>query len=334
MAQRFDPDRGLTTADPIPVARNVDFNPTYSVGAFSASQTGILAYYSGGAALNSRLTFLDMAGQPGDFRQLSISPDGKTLAVDCSDPKIGAPDIWLYDLERGTASRFTSSRTAEMNPTWSPGGERIVYYASSNGLIQKSIGGTSAEELLLKSDRVMHPSDWSHDGRFIIYPRIDPKTKDDIWLLPLIGDRKPLPFLQTEFNETQAKLSPGDRWLAYTSDETGRDEVYVQSFPAPGAKSRISTNGGNRPIWSRDGKYLYYIAADRKLTQVAVTTSPKFHAGAPKPLFETRLGPEHAFDIHPDGRRFIMPIPLEDATATPMTVVINWPEALKISSHE
>jgi len=170
-------------------------------------------------------------------------------------------------------------------------------------------------------------------GVFIIYTQNDAKSKSDIWALPVSGDPpvlgKPFPFLQAEFNQGEAKLSRDGKWMAYTSDETGRYEVYVQSFPSPGGKSQVSTSAGSRPVWSRDGRELFYIAADGKLMAVDVKTGSKFAAGAPKPLFDTHLAAGADFDISPDGARFLLANSLERADRKTVTIVMNWTGELK-----
>ena len=195
-------------------------------------------------------------------------------------------------------------------------------------------GGVGKEEVLLKPPSANWPTDWSRDGRFIIFGQNNTQTRSDIWVLPLTSDRarapgKPFPFLHAEFSEFGAKLSPDSKWLVYTSNESGQNEVYIQTFPSPGGKSQLSTGGGSRPVWRRDGRELFYIAADGKLMAVEVKTGSKLEVGAPKPLFETRLGPYGGFDISPDGRRFLLANSLEDADRTPMTVVVNWTGEVK-----
>src|SRR5450755_695915 len=195
----------------------------------------------------------------------TVSPDGNTVAADRLDPQTGLFDLWLHDLKRGTSSRFTFDRKTNDSPAWSPDGRHIAFRSTRDGirnLYQKAIDGTSPEEALDKSLRSMRPSDWSRDGRYIIEGVSDPKTKGDIWVLPLFGDRKPFPYLQTDFSENDGKLSPNGQWLAYFSDETGRFEVYVQTFPTPGGKWQVSTNGGALPVWSRDGKELFFSGLD------------------------------------------------------------------------
>jgi Tol biopolymer transport system component len=186
-------------------------------------------------------------------------------------------------------------------------------------------------EALDTSPRNKQVLDWSRDGRYIIESVLAPKTNYDIWVLPLFGDRKPYPYLQTEFNESGARLSPNGRWLAYASDETGQFELYVQSFPTPGGKWQVSINGGSRPVWSRDGKELYYIAGGRRMMAVEVKSGAKLELGVPQPLFEASMafvysGP--SFDVSSDGR-FLIPTQLEQISATPMTVVLNWASGLK-----
>ena len=192
----------------------------------------------------------------------------------------------------------------------------------------KVSSGAGRDELLLKTPQVKLATDWSADGRYILYYTIDPKAKADLWVLPLTGDRKPLSFLQTEFNERQGRLSPDGRFMAYVSDESGRWEVYVQPFPASGSMWKISTGGGADPRWRRDGKELYYLAEDRKLMAVEVKTSAGFDPGVPKALFDTRfpaaieIGHHHAASA--DGRRFLVQSASEDTAGSAITVVVNW----------
>ena len=342
MAVNFDAAKLRTAGEPFPVASPVDLITANVQGNFSASQSGTVVYYSGGAGLNSQLTWFDRAGQklgvtgePGSFVQPAISPNGEEVVVDKLDSLSGTYDIWLYDLARGAASRMTFDRKQDGYPVWSPDGSHIVFASDRRGvynLYEKSVGGAAKEELLLESPLPKFPCDWSRDGRYLIYYQIDPKTKYDLWVLqdplgPAAG-RKPFPYLTSEFDEHRAKLSPDGNWLAYASNETSRDEVYVQSFPSPGNKWRVSVNGGSRPVWRRDGKELFYIAPDRKLMVAAVTPKPRFQTGQPAPLFETRLSLTRFFDVTPDGNKFLLVDPMQDA-ATPMTLLVDWTAAIQ-----
>jgi Tol biopolymer transport system component len=280
---------------------------------------------------------LGQVGAPGPVSAFAISPDGGTVAEERSDPHFGTYDLWLHDLARGAASRFTFDPKTDFLPVWSPDGSRIAFGSNRDGpvnLYQKAASGAEEEDVLLQSPQNKRPTDWSRDGRFLIFDKVDSKTKLDIWVLPLSVGRspvpgKPFPFLRTEFNEQDAKLSPDGRWLVYVSDETGRHEIYAQTFPTPGGKYQVSTGGGIRPAWSRDGKELFYITADRKLTAIQVKTGAKFEAGAAKPLLD--VGPDAGgfFDISPDGRRFLLNKTVEEPTAPLLTVVVNWRAGVK-----
>ncbi|HYV62106.1 MAG TPA: protein kinase [Bryobacteraceae bacterium] len=341
MAQPFDAGKALTTGDAFPIAENVDYVSGNSQGQFSASQTGVLAYTSGGADGGYRqLTWFDRSGagvgtvsKPGIFQWPAISPDGKTVAVDRVDFQTGLLDIWLYDPARGGDSRFTFGPATNEWPVWSPDGMRIAFNSLRNpraDVYQRATNGTAQDELLDKSpDSRVRVDDWSRDGRYIVEERPDdPKTKSDIWILPTFGDKKPFNYLHSEFNEQYAKLSPNGQWLAYQSDESKRTEIYVVTFPMLGGKWQISTGGGTRPVWSRDGKELYFIGTDQKMMTVEIRAGAKFDFGVPKALFEVRMEPAAWFDVSKDGK-FLIPTQVEAAASVPMTVVVNWHAALK-----
>ena len=338
MAQPFDPSKAQTTGDAVPVAEHVDYLPGNSQGQFSASQNGTLVYTSGAVAgRDQQLTWFDRSGKalgtvgpPAGTQWASISPDGARVAMDRRDAANNS-DIWLLDLTRGAASRFTFGPQLNEWPIWSPDGSHIVFYSFRDGNgnpYQKASSGIGQEEVLDKDPRNNHVNDWSRDGRYLIEEINDPKTSNDIWVLPQFGDKKPFPYINTEFREENAKLSPGGQWLAYVSDESKRNEVYVQTFPEHGGKWQISTGGGIEPVWSRDGRELYFISTDRKMMTVEIKASgSKFDAGVPKALFEVRVAGH--FDVGKDGR-FLIRVPQEQAaTNVPITVVVNWQAALK-----
>ena len=324
------------------VAEQVDFFPGISQGQFSVSQNGILVYASGAAAsVNVQLTWLDRKGKPGgtvgspgSIHWGSISPDGSTVAADRQDAS-GLWDIWLHDLSRDTASRFTFTFGSAFNeyPIWSPDGSQIAFYSERGGYGQpykKAVSGAGQEEALVKDPRSHRVEDWSRDGRYIVEKVFDPKTSYDIWVLPTFGDRKPFPYINTEFREENAKLSPNGQFLAYRSDESKRNEVYVQTFPEHGGKWQVSTGGGDLPVWSRDGRELYFISGDNKMMAVELKgDGKKFDAGVPKPLFEVRT--QAQFDVSKDGR-FLIHVPQDQAaTNVPLTVVFSWQSGLKAS---
>jgi eukaryotic-like serine/threonine-protein kinase len=235
------------------------------------------------------------------------------------------------------------------DPIWSPDDSRIAFLSGPNlrfDLYQKPASVAGQAELLLHIGQNARLYDWSPDGKFLVYsPDIaDPKTKADLWLLPMAGDRNPFPYLQTEFIEKQGQFSPDGRWMAYTSDESGQEQVYIQPIPPSGARWQISIDGGARPRWRRDGKELFYIAADQKVMAVPVKTggisSEPFEPGAPQALFATAitsLGTPYHFLYQPtaDGQRFLFDVPAEQGTGSQLiTVVLNWQRGVAQGGHE
>lgn len=342
MAQAFDADKLQLSGEPFPVAEQVGFDLGTFQTFFSVSQTGLLAYSSNTGG-KTQLTWTDrsgkevgLVGQPGNYIRPSLSPDGKRIVVDGSDLQ-GNRDVWLFDLTSGNPTRFTFDPAQELFAVWSPDGSRIVFASDRQGprnLYQRSATGAGKEELLLKTDLNAYASDWSDDGRFIVYGVTDPKTNVDVWVLPLIGDQKPFPFLQTEANERGARFSQDVRWIAYISDESGISQVYVQSFPASGGKWQVSTNGGYYVHWRRDGKELFYVSTDNKMMAVDVKgEGPTFEVGAPKALFDLRVpsfnNPQAQFEVTADGQKFLIPNTFGENTSVPITVVLNWPTDLK-----
>jgi Tol biopolymer transport system component len=334
MAQAFDTSKLQTTGAAIPVAEQVDVSTAgvgVAVGYFSASQNGVLVYTSGRASVSTQLTWfdrtgkkLDTAGAPADLGSFSLSPDGTRVAVTRRDPQAGRYDLWIRDLTRGAESRFTSGGMGNY-AVWSADGTHIFYSDRLiDAVLQKAANNTGTEEMLEAAAK--QPMDASRDGRYLftVTPGIN-----RIWILPLSGDRKPFPYVQTEFQASQPRLSPDCRWLAYRSTESNRNEIYVVSFPQPGQKWPISTEGGRDPVWSRDGRELYYYSLDGKIMTVAVKAGPQIQFGVPKALFKVRIATNSlSFEVSKDGR-FLLPALVEQETPTPMTVVLNWPEMLK-----
>jgi Tol biopolymer transport system component len=275
---------------------------------------------------------LGTIGSSGRYINLSLSPDDRRVAAARADSQIGTRDIWLIDLARGTPSRFIFSPANNWLPVWSPEGRRIAFTSDQDGpgnLYQKPTSGAADDEQIVKTSERKWPSDWSSDGRFIAYASASPKTRLDLWVLPMEGERKPVPYLQTPFNEDHARFSPDGRFIAYSSDESGRYEVYVQTFPRSGSKWQISTGGGAQPRWRRDGRELFYISPERKVIAVDIKADAStFEVGTPKALFQTRLpgypNPRNYYDVSADGQRFLMNNLSGEATLTPISVVINW----------
>ena len=351
MAQALDTRRFELIGEPFPVAEQVGPRGglAVSTGLYSVSASGVLAYRSA-AATSSQLVWFDRAGKPLEslpffaINNLELSPDGKRVALEATDDT-GSRDIWILDLVRGVPSRLTFDPAQALRPAWSPDGRRLVFASGRGGnslydMYEKNSSGSADEQLLAKSGM---PDDWSADGRYIVYELRDPKTRADLWVLPVAeasADRKPMPYLRTASDERQGPFSPDGRWLAYISNESvpNQYQVYVQSFPAGAGKFQVSTGaGGLQPRWRRDGKELFYIATDGKLMAVKVKTAPEFEAGAPQPLFDPRIvaGAHPAwarYDVTADGKRFLVNSTLatkEGTTSEPITVVLNWQAAIK-----
>ncbi|MDA2927732.1 hypothetical protein MYX78_10980, partial [Acidobacteria bacterium AH-259-G07] len=339
MAQPFDKKGLELTGEPFPLAENVDRNEhSFSTAAFfSVSENGVLTYRSGTGLSRTQLVWFDRegkrlgpVGEPADYSNHELSPDGKRVAVGLLDPETQTRDIWLFDLARGTSSRLTFDAADDLNPVWSPDGTRVAFTSDRKGqrdIYQKMASGTGQDELLLESGEQKSVTDWSADGRFLLYNAPNPQTSGDVWMLPLSEEGKPTPFLQQSFNEREAQFSPDGRWVTYTSNESGTRQVFVQPFPATGGKWQISTQGGVQPRWRRDGKELFYIAGSNLMAVEVNTRGSSLEAGIPKVLFEAPfayLGRRNAYVVSADGRRFLIITPVEQAASSPITVVLNW----------
>ena len=339
MMQAFDAQRLDVRGDPSPVAEQVENFPLNLAAAFSASDTGVLAYQ--GRSDARQLFWLDRSGRrlsaigpTGPYLNVAQSPDGERLAFDREDSP-GSGDIFISDLRLGTTSRFTFDPALDGWPLWSRDGARIVFNSARNGgiwnLYQKAANGSGPEELLVRSESDKLPIGWSADGRTLVYQQRDPKTQWDLWMVSLDGDRKPVPLLATPFNEYMADLSADGRWLAYVSDESGRSEIYVQTFPPSGSKWQISYTGGVQPKWRRDQKELFFMGAggDLMAADVAIGRTAGVAAletGPPVKLFQANvfLGwPKNSYEPSADGQRFVVNL-LPTGTSPAVTVVVNW----------
>jgi serine/threonine protein kinase len=338
MAQSFDAAKLQLSGEPFPVVEQVAFSVASGYSNFSVSDNGTLVYWNG-SPLSRQLVWFDRAGKqlnvvgpPGEYNDVVLSPDEKRAALQRDDSTNS--DIWLMDLERGVPGRFTFSPELDDDPAWSPDGNSIVFNSGRGGvrgLYRKASSGAGNEELLAKADVVTNGIDWSADGKFIVFESSDPQRGGNLWVLPLFGEMKPYVVLQTEFNESHGRFSPDSRWLAYVSNESGRNEVYVQSFPPSGGKWQVSTTGGSQPHWRSDGKELFYMTPDRKLMAVDVNPQQSFEVGAPKLLFQTTVARYEApnrYAVSRDGQRFLINSAVEEVSHT-MTVVLNWTAEIK-----
>jgi Tol biopolymer transport system component len=352
MAQAFDPDKLKISGDPVPIAERVDFDGRDGqlYGYFGVSQTGVLAYTSGGLDGTSQLTWyertgkvLGILGKPADILTPRLSPDGRTVAADRVDAASGNRDIWLFDLARGTEQRLTFAENNVL-PVWSRDGKRVAYLRDpSNKVLMKAVDGVGLEEELESAEK--YPTDWTPDGRYLISYSSDRKRGYDLWALPIrsgksspsgntVAAGRPMPLRNSEFGESDGRVSPDGRWLAYRSGESKRSEVYVMRFPESNGRWQVSVNGGYYPVWSRDGRELYFMGLDDKLMAVQVKPGGQFQGGLPQILFEVRRGTflgrgvGVTFDVSADGR-FLIPTPVEQEASAPMTVILNWQAMLK-----
>ena len=336
MAQSFDNRTWTLTGQPVALGEHVLDENFWEE--FAVSANGVLVFQRAASDRIGQLTWFDRqgkvlgtVGEPAQYTQVRLSPDGTQAATVRGD--LAHPDIWLVNLARGTSIRFTSDPVQKGDPVWSPDGSRIAFSQRGSGVVVKPSNGTGTQDVLFKSSQDLGLSSWSPDGRFLLYSVTDPKTRDDIWLLPVDGDRKPAVVLNSEFNETRARFSPDGRWISYSSDESGKYEVYVRSFEPPsgqgapvvGAKSVIS--GCRGMFWLSDGKGLYCGSADNKLTAVEIATIPAFRAASPQPLAEL---PDEVkmIDTTADGSRHLA-IVVQKASFEPYWVMLNWPALLK-----
>ena len=340
--QSFDARTLKLSGEPFPVTEQIGVNYSNSYSNVSVSQNGAMVFLRGDV-LNRRLVWFDRSGKqqetvgpPGEVNDIVLARDGKRLAMQRIDG--GNSDIWLMVLARGVPSRFTFDAAIDDNPVWSPDGNQIVFSSGAANadvninLYRRVSNGVGTPELLLKSDLTKEATDWSSDGRFVVFQLYDPKTSSDIWVLPLFSDGKPYPFLQTEFEEAEGFFSPDGHWLACTSNESGRAEVYVQTFPQTGGKWLISSGGGAQPHWRSDGNELFYVAPDRTLMSVDVNAAATFETSAPKPLFATQVSAYNSpnrYVVSVDGQRFLVNSPAGEVNQTPITVVLNWTSGLK-----
>jgi len=347
LAQPFNPNKLELSGEPLPIAEKVGAS---SAGGFlSASANGVVVY-SGGGPQNEELIWfgrdgknLGTVGEPGAFGAPAISKNGKRVVVSRQETLFALRgSLWLYDLTRtGAATRLSFGGGYNSYPVFSPDGSRVVFGSDRDGpvnLYQKLTNGVKNEALLLKSDESKFPNGWSPDGRFLLYVSMSPKTRADIWILPMEGaEKQPILFQGTEFTESQAEFSPDGRWIAYMSNESGRAEVYVREFslgsdrkPEATAERQISTSGGSFPHWREDGKELIFTLLNRRtVMSAAIVTKPLFQVSPPETLFELPLGVAIPPAVTADGQRFLADLLVGQNSAQPFTVVLNWQAALK-----
>jgi hypothetical protein len=332
--QRFDPVNFELKGEPAPILTEVQYQARVGRVGFSASDSGLLVAQNSGAASFSQLIWLDrkgnqvgVVGKPDLYANVSLAPDGKSVAVDKTDSSNQNTDVWIYELQHDGAKRMTFDPAIDAMPVWSPDASRLVFSSSRQNVFNlylKAADGTQEEKLIQHVDVDEYPSDWSRDARFILYNR-----GPDLWFLTL-PEMTSTPFLKTPSTLKNGHYSPDGKWVAYASNESGKWEVYVTSFPAAQGKWQVSSGGGEQPRWRGDGKELFYLSSDGKMMAAPVSEGANFDAGAPIVLFqanprEAAATSEQAFyDVSRDGQRFLINTEVRQAEVEPMSIVLNW----------
>lgn len=351
VARRFDLETLEVSGPPIPVADRVPLQ--YELGhksEFSASRSGLLAVRSTPVDLR-RLDWVDRdgrvlgtLGEPAQYANPTLSPDaGSVIATITEPPDTGDANLWLFDAASGTRRRLTGGSRLDFAPVWSPRADRIVFASARDkrfGVYWRDMAAGAIEEIPVPPGvrRLMSvPDSWSSDGRYLTYSTIESATRSDVWLMEVGGGTPPFPLLRGQHNEGQSQISPDGRLLAYASDESGRFEVYVQTFPDGRDKWQVSSAGANDPRWRGDGGELFFIAASGQMMAVDVGPGHGVAFGAPQPLFRTRIevlwnDMRNHYDVAPDGRRFLVLVPHEDLRAVPFAIVFPWRRGVAAST--
>ena len=331
--QHFDTKTFELTGEPIPILTDVQYSPRISRAVFAASNTHLLVAQKAGDTGASQFLWFNRQGQeigtalkPGIYGNMMLSPNGKIVASDVTDPVSQNTDIWTFDLETQSAKRLTFDPAIDSVPIWSPDGTRLVF-SSNRGvtfdLYLKDTNGAQEEKHIPQDGPDRFPSDWSRDGKYVIFER-----GADLWFLT-IPELRATEFLKASSTLKNGQFSPDGKWVAYSSNESGRWEVYVTSFPEAHGKWQVSNAGGDQPRWRSDGKELFYLGPDSKMMAVPVKTGANFDAGTPTALFQANprelvaTSEQFSYDVSKDGQKFLINTQLKTGMA-PMSVVLNW----------
>ncbi|MGA8609215.1 MAG: protein kinase, partial [Candidatus Sulfotelmatobacter sp.] len=336
LAQRFDLKQLALTGEPTTILTGIQYIPQVKRAVFAVSGTGLLvAQSSSGEAVLSQPTWFDrkgkevgvVVGSPGVYGNVSISPNGRFVAMDKTDGENPNTDVWTYDLQQKSAKRLTFDPSYEAAPIWSPDATRIAFYSNrENGsdLYLKDSNGAQEQKRIAHDDFDKVPNDWSRDGKYILETR-----GNDLWFVTFPA-LKSSEFMKAASVLTNGQFSPDGKWVAYASNETGRWEVYVTSFPESRGKWQVSTGGGEQPRWRGDGKELFYLSSEGKMMAAPVTIATSFDSGPAVALFQPTLRQPvssrdlFVYDVSRDGQRFLILTQVKQAETAPMSVILNW----------
>jgi eukaryotic-like serine/threonine-protein kinase len=337
-AQGFDLKNLKLTGEPTPIFPDIAFLPRISKAAFSAASSGLLMAQKEGESSVSQLMWFDRAGheagvaaKPGVFGNIELSPDGKLVASDTTDPGSLNTDIYVYNVGSAETKRLTFDPAIDSMPIWSPDEKQLVFSDNRDAqfdMYMKNSDGSQEEKRIPQAGTDRFPNDWSHDGKYILYER-----GADLWYVSL-SDLKATEFLKSGSTLRTGRFSPDGKWVAYASNESGKWEIYVTSFPEAHGKWQVSNAGGTQPRWRGDGKELFYLSPDDKLMSVSVKTGANFDAGTPGALFQAyprefgATSEQFFYDVTKDGQKFLINTQLRSAK-TPISVVLNWTASLK-----
>ena len=336
VAQRFDPRSYALSGEPHTISDEVQYFPQTDLAVFDVAGKNILAVQTGKGAAKSQLLWFDRSGKqvgavvapPGEFANPNLSPDGRRMAIDQTDSDGRHQNVWIHELANNSLTRLTFSPGLNQDPVWSPDGKRIVYASSQKlnfTIYGKNADGSGSEqEIADLAVAQQGPWDWSRDGKYLLI-----RKGEEVWYMT-VADRQLKLFMQGPWLVRNAQFSPDSRWVAYSSNETGNWEIYVSAFPNPSSKWQVSRGGGEEPRWRRDGKELFFLSGDGKMTAVPVGTGSNFESGPPATLFQVhRRQPVSAmdffsYDVMADGQKFLINTKVDEPNAAPLSIILNW----------
>jgi eukaryotic-like serine/threonine-protein kinase len=336
VAAGLDAAHGRLTGAPVPVVDRIATSSNF-YGAFSASANGVLAYATSAAMAELIWFARDVAAPRSAYADFRLSRNGRHLAVAEVETHTQLTDLHVIDLVRGTNSRLTTSPATDASPVWSPDGTRIVFRSNRervHDLFARAANGSGNDELLLNTPAAKYPTDWT--SQFLVYHTIDPRTRFDVWAVPVGDANQARPLLRSEYDEVQGQISPNDRWIAYTSNVAGRLDVYVEPLAEKGQRWQVSVRGGSDPRWRGDGNELFYIAPDGMLMAVDTGSDSNLDLGRPRPLFhvsDVSAQPPYlsVYNVDAGGERFLVRVPVGSLQTLPLTLLVHWRPTAHIS---